>query len=59
MVYEPFFGMNVLLTADALSSLQVAAAFAVFLHAVFVIYFISKTVKVFKNSGLSLTIKRT
>ncbi len=58
MIYEPFFDMNVLLTSNAITSLQVVAAVAIFFHAIFVIYFISKTVKTFKKSGLQLAPKR-
>lgn len=57
MIYEPFFDMNVLLTADAINQFSYIAGGVIAFHALFVAYMIYRVVKIFNQSSLRLRAK--
>jgi len=58
MIYEPFFDMHVLLTADAVYKFSYISGVMIVFHALFAVYFIYRVVKIFNQSSLRLRAQR-
>jgi len=58
MLYEPFFDMNVLLTADAVEKFSWIAGGMIVFHALFAVYLIYRVIKIFNQSSLRLRAQR-
>ncbi len=48
MLYEPFFNMNILMTAEALSQVKAIAFYMVLFHLLLIAYFLYRFIKPLK-----------